>query len=715
MKKIVFILLQIILAGNLFAQKEITLEDIWLKYSYSAKGVYGWRSMKDGLHYTVKQGNKIVKYDYNTGMVKQEWVFTVGGNALEFDDYTFSADEKKILLSTQSEPIYRYSSLDKNYIYEVDNDRLYELDEGGKQQNAHFSPDGNQVAYLKANNIFIKDLNTGLLIQATTDGHKNHIINGGSDWVYEEEFAIVRAFEWSPDGKSIAYLRFDETEVPLYEMAMFEGRLYPKDYEFKYPKVGEKNAKVTLHVFNLATQQSHKIDLGSTYEYIPRLGWTPDGKIYAITMNRMQNELKIHLVEPISLQSKVLFTETRDTYIEIHDHFRFFNGGKTLLWTSEQDGFNHIYLIDVATGKQTQVTRGAWEVTEVHGVDEKNKLIYYESTEISPMQRQSFTISLDGKKKNPITPAVGVNKVQFSEGFQYMLCNTSQAGKPSVFSLCDNQGKVIRVLEDNRILKEKLEVLALNKPEFFSFKNSTGIDLNGYMIKPRGFNPNEKYPVLMFVYGGPGSQQVMDQWGGSNYLWFQMLAQQGYMIACVDNRGTGGRGRAFRDCTYKQLGKLETEDQIDAARYIGSLPYVDAARIGIFGWSYGGYMSSLCITKGAEVFKAAIAVAPVTNWKFYDSIYTERYMGTKESNPDGYDANAPIAFADKLKGNYLLIHGTADDNVHWQNTAEMIRALVKAGKQFEQFIYPDKNHGIYGGNTRYHLYTLMTDFLKRKL
>ncbi len=715
MKKIVFILLQIILAGNLFAQKEITLEDIWLKYSYSAKGVYGWRSMKDGLHYTVKQGNKIVKYDYNTGMVKQEWVFTVGGNALEFDDYTFSADEKKILLSTQSESIYRYSSLDKNYIYEVDNDRLYELDEGGKQQNAHFSPDGNQVAYLKANNIFIKDLNTGLLIQATTDGHKNHIINGGSDWVYEEEFAIVRAFEWSPDGKSIAYLRFDETEVPLYEMAMFEGRLYPKDYEFKYPKVGEKNAKVTLHVFNLATQQSHKIDLGSTYEYIPRLGWTPDGKIYAITMNRMQNELKIHLVEPISLQSKVLFTETRDTYIEIHDHFRFFNGGKTLLWTSEQDGFNHIYLIDVATGKQTQVTRGAWEVTEVHGVDEKNKLIYYESTEISPMQRQSFTISLDGKKKNPITPAVGVNKVQFSEGFQYMLCNTSQAGKPSVFSLCDNQGKVIRVLEDNRILKEKLEVLALNKPEFFSFKNSTGIDLNGYIIKPRGFNPNEKYPVLMFVYGGPGSQQVMDQWGGSNYLWFQMLAQQGYMIACVDNRGTGGRGRAFRDCTYKQLGKLETEDQIDAARYIGSLPYVDAARIGIFGWSYGGYMSSLCITKGAEVFKAAIAVAPVTNWKFYDSIYTERYMGTKESNPDGYDANAPIAFADKLKGNYLLIHGTADDNVHWQNTAEMIRALVKAGKQFEQFIYPDKNHGIYGGNTRYHLYTLMTDFLKRKL
>lgn len=715
MKKIVSILLQIILAGNLFAQKEITLEDIWLKYSYSAKGVYGWRSMKDGLHYTVKQGNKIVKYDYNTGTVQQEWAFTVGGTALEFDDYTFSADEKKILLSTESEPIYRYSSLDKNYVYEIENNRLFELDEGGKQQNAHFSPNGSKVAYLKANNIFIKELNTGRLTQVTTDGHKNHVINGGSDWVYEEEFAIVRAFEWSPDGNYIAYLRFDETEVPLFEMAMFEGRLYPKDYEFKYPKVGEKNAVVTLHIYHVTTQQSKKIELGSTYEYIPRLGWTPDGKVYAISMNRLQNELTFHLVEPNDLQSKVLFTETRDTYIEIHDHFRFFNGGKTLLWTSEQDGFNHIYLIDVATGKQTQVTRGNWEVTEVHGIDEKNKLIYYESTEVSPLQRQTFTISLDGKKKNRITPLAGVNKVQFSEGFQYMLCNTSQAGKPSVYSLCDNQGKVIRVLEDNKTLNDKLESLSLNKPEFFSFKNSVGTLLNGYMIKPRGFDANKKYPVLMFVYGGPGSQQVMDQWGGSNYLWFQMLAQQGYLIACVDNRGTGGRGRVFRDCTYKQLGKLETEDQIDAARYLGSLPYVDAGRIGIFGWSYGGYMSSLCITKGADVFKAAIAVAPVTNWKFYDSIYTERYMGTKETNPEGYDANAPIAFADKLKGNYLLIHGTADDNVHWQNTAEMIRALVKAGKQFEQFIYPDKNHGIYGGNTRYHLYTLMTDFLKRKL
>lgn len=715
MKRWLIIFLSLFATNSYFAQKDITLEDLWLKYAYSAKGVYGWRSMNDGLHYTVKQGNKIVKYDYKTGAVKQEWSFTVAGKELEFDDYSFSADEKKILLSTDTEPIYRYSSLHKNYVYDIENDNLYELDEGGKQQSANFSPNGKMVAYLKSNNIFIKDLLTGQLTQVTTDGYKNHIINGGSDWVYEEEFGIVRAFEWSPDGKSIAYLRFDETEVPLFEMAMFEGKLYPQDYEFKYPKVGEKNAVVTLHIYDLDKKVSRTVDLGYAYEYLPRLGWTPDGKLYVLSMNRLQNELKFHLIDPASAKAKVLFSETRDTYIEIHDHFQFFNGGKNLLWTSENDGFNHIYIVDVATGKQTQVTKGNWEVTNVHGVDEKNKLIYYESTEVSPLQRQTFTITFDGKKKTRITPSEGMNKVQFSQGYQYMMCSVSQAGKPPVFSLCDNKGKVIRVLEENKILNEKLASLNLNKPEFFSFKNTSGTDLNGYMIKPRGFDANKKYPVLMFVYGGPGSQQVMDQWGGSNYMWFQMLAQQGYLIACVDNRGTGGRGRLFRDCTYKQLGKLETEDQIDAAKYLGTLAYVDATRIGIFGWSYGGYMSSLCITRGADVFKAAIAVAPVTNWKFYDTIYTERYMGTLESNPDGYDVNAPMTYADKLKGNYLLIHGTADDNVHWQNTAEMIRSLVKAGKQFEQFIYPDKNHGIYGGNTRYHLYTLMTDFLKRKL
>lgn len=715
MKKRFISVILILIAQSVFSQTKITLADIWLKYAYSSNGFYGWNSMNDGLHYTIKEGNKIVRYDYNTNSIQQEWQFKIGEKNLEFDSYQFSADEKKILLSAESEPIYRHSTLDKNYIYDINNDRLFELDEGGKQQNAAFSSDGKQIAYIKNNNLFIKNIENLQLTQVTTDGLKHHIINGAADWVYEEEFAIIRAFEWSPDGKQLMYLRFDETEVPMFEMAMYEGRLYPEDYTFKYPKVGEHNSIVTLQTYHVTDGKTEEIHFDASFEYIPRIGYTPDGgNAYAITLNRLQNELKFWLIQPGS-KPKVLFTEHADTYIEIQDNFQFSADGKQLLWTSERDGFNHIYLIDVATGKQTQVTRGNWEVTDVFGIDTKKKLIYYASTEVSPLERHTYAISIDGKKKTRLTKEHGVNNTQFSSNFSYMICNRSQQGIPPIITLCDDKGNVLRTLEDNKSLRDKLAETKIQQPTFFSFINRTGEKLNGYMIKPADFNANKKYPVLMYVYGGPGSQQVLDQWGGANYMWFQMLVQQGYIVACVDNRGTGGRGKKFRDCTYKQLGKYETEDQIDAAKYLASLSYIEPSRIGIFGWSYGGYMSSLCITQGADIFKAAIAVAPVTNWKFYDSIYTERYMGTKESNPDGYDANAPMTFADKLKGNYLLIHGTADDNVHWQNTAEMVKALIKAGKQFDLFLYPDKNHGIYGGNTRHHLYTLMTEFLLKKL
>lgn len=715
MKKIIIAFLVFSPLSKVIAQKNITLEDIWLKYAYSSKGVYGWSSMSDGYHYTVHKENKIIKYDYNSNSVQHEWSFKVGDQTLDFDDYRFSSDEKKIMLSTESESIYRHSTLDKNYIYEIEHDRLFELDEGGKQQYATFSPDAKRVAYLKYNNIFIKNIENSQLVQVTTDGLSNHIINGGADWVYEEEFALTRAFEWSPDGKQLMFLRFNETEVPMFEMAMYEGRLYPQDYTFKYPKVGEKNAVVSLHIYQLSSGEINEVVFDTPFEYIPRIGYSPDGKYaYAITMNRLQNQLQFWLIQHDG-KPRLLFSEKSDTYIEIQDHFQFSPDGNQLLWTSEIDGYNHIYLIDVATGKQTRITKGNWEVTKVFGMDAKNKLIYYSSTEVSPLERHTYAISMDGKKKSRLTPHPGVNNTQFSSNFNYMICNRSQQGVPPIITLCDNKGKELRTLEDNKLLREKLDQTGISRPEFFTCKNRGGEVLNGYIIKPANFDASKKYPVLMYVYGGPGSQQVMDQWGGSNYMWFQMLVQQGYIVACVDNRGTGGRGKSFRDCTYKQLGKLETEDQIDAALFLGSLPYVEKSRIGIFGWSYGGYMSSLCITQGADVFKAAIAVAPVTNWKFYDSIYTERYMGTTESNPDGYDANAPIAFADKLRGNYLLIHGTADDNVHWQNSAEMIRALVKAGKQFDLFLYPDKNHGIYGGNTRHHLFTLMTEFIQKKL
>jgi dipeptidyl-peptidase-4 len=714
MKKSITIFLTWFTCISVSSQQNITLEGIWKKYEYSAKGISGWRSMNDGLHYTIQKENKIIRYDYKTGSAQQEWQFSYQYQPLSFDAYTFSNDENKILLSTASESIYRYSTLDKNFIYDVASGNVVELDPAGKQKYACFSPNASHVAYVKDNNIFIKDLSTESIQQITNDGKNNSVINGGSDWVYEEEFALIRAFEWSPDGKSIVYLKFDEEDVPMFEMAMYEGRLYPKDYEFKYPKVGEKNASVSLHMYDLNTGNTKKIALGN-YEYIPRIGWTKNGDAYAITLNRLQNHLQFFLIKQQSGDSKQLFEEKSDTYIEIKDQFQMLDDKKRMLWTSEKTGFNHIYLVDLNTGKMSPVTTGQWEVTEVFGADDKSNLIYFESTEVSPMERHVYSISMDGKKKNKLTNTKGTHRVQFSKGFKYMFDNFSSAGLPSTYTLYDQTGKNIRVLENNQVLTDKLNAMNLKKPEFFSFKNTTGTELNGYMIKPREFNPDVNYPVLMFVYGGPGSQQVLDQWGGANYVWFQHLAQQGYIVVCVDNRGTGGRGKSFRDCTYKQLGKLETEDQIDAAKYLGSLPFIDKNRIGIFGWSYGGYMSSLCITKGADIFKSAIAVAPVTNWKFYDSIYTERYMGTKESNPDGYDQNAPVTYAERLKGNYLLVHGTADDNVHWQNTAEMTTALIKAGKNFDQFIYPDKNHGIYGGNTRYHLYSMMTQFILKKL
>lgn len=708
-KKVAFIIAFIALQTS-FAQKNLTLDDIWKSREYYPKYLYGLNSMNDGLHYTVQEQTGVVKYEYKTGNKIGEFSF----GSLQAEDYTFSDDESKILISTEGEQIYRHSSKGYFHVYDVASKKVTSLPKHNKIMSATFNPAATQVAYVADNNIFIYDLATEKETQVTTDGVNNSIINGQGDWVYEEELVLVRAFEWSPDGKKIAFVRFDETNVPKFEMAMFEGELYPHDYEFKYPKVGENNSVVTAHVYDLASKKLNKINGLPTYEYIPRIKWANASSLLVFTMNRLQNNLKINKVDPSSLSVSLLMEETAPCYLEINDKMQFLKDG-SYLWLSEKDGYNHLYLYD-KTGKLiNQITKGSWDVTEVYGVDEKAKLIYYQSAEVSPMERHVYSISLDGKKKTQITKEKGTNKAEFTSGFQYYIITHSNLAAAGNTTLFDSKGKEVRKLIDNSALANKLKSTGINEPEFFTFKNTEGTTLNGYMIKPANFDANKKYPVFMYVYGGPGSQEVLDDWQGPNYIWFQMLAQQGYIIACVDNRGTGARGRDFRTSTYKQLGKLEVDDQIDAAKYLGTLNYVDKSRIGIFGWSYGGYMTSLCITRGAEVFKTAIAVAPVTNWKFYDSIYTERYMGTKESNPTGYDANAPTAYADKLKGNFLLIHGTADDNVHWQNSAELINAMVKANKQFELFIYPDKNHGIYGGNTRMHLYTMMTNFIKNKL
>jgi dipeptidyl-peptidase-4 len=724
------ICLSIVFKNNINAQKaKISLEDIWSNGKFSAKGIDQIRSMNDGLHYTVAEREKgrtvsIKKHSYETGNPVAE-IFNVsqsGGNLQGFDSYEFNDDETALLLSTNTEGIYRYSSKSNNYIFNLQTGKIFPLSDVDKQMYAHFSPKGNKIGYVINNDLYFKDLNSNHEIRITDTGKKNEIINGGSDWVYEEEFVLVRAFEWSPDGNFIAFLEFDESEVPQFSMPIFGGSLYPHNEEFKYPKVGENNSRVKLFVYNTVTGAKSRVKIDRPYEYIPRIGWTPDGKLYYMLMNRLQNELEVRLLDIENQSTKTILAEKSDTYIEIEkqSEFHFLKDGKTLVTISESDGYFHIVKINTSldagtTGHKTQITKGNWEVDELYGVEESTGYIYFSSTEASPLERHLYRIKTDGTNKQKLTKLSGTHRITFSKGFKYFIDSYSDKNNPRKFILCDASGNEKRVLENNDALRKKIEETEVSKAEFFSFKTSENIDLNGYMIKPANFDPTKKYPIFMHVYGGPGSQMVKNEWGGADYFWFQHLAQNGYIVVSVDGRGTGARGKKFRVCTYGQLGKLETDDQIEAAKWLGKQPYVDKDRIGIFGWSYGGYMSSLCITRGADVFKAAIAVAPVTNWKFYDTIYTERYMGTKESNPTGYDENAPINFADKLKGSYLLVHGTADDNVHWQNTAEFVNALVKNNKQFDLFLYPDRNHGIYGGNTRLHLYTMMTNFLLKNL
>ena len=699
-------------------KKAVTIDDLWKSYSFYPEYVRGLKSMKGGDYYTQidknKNGSKLNKYSYRTGKL----ISNIADSEkldIPITDYSFSEDEKKVLLLAKQEDIYRYSSRSIYYVYDVNKRSLNKLLDQ-KVMYATFSPDGSHIAYVKDNNLFLMNLESKKETQITKDGINNEIINGASDWVYEEEFGLVNAFFWSPDGTKIAFYRFDEREVKKFSMDMFQRELYPTQYEFRYPKAGEENSKISIHLYDTKTKITQEIAVLEDFEYLPRLGWTKNpNSLYLLRMNRHQNHLDFLLIDATTTESRVLFTETDSYYIDIHDNTTFLNDGKHFIWTSEKSGFNHLYKVSIDDGSMQQITTGNWEVTNYHGMHADSDKIYYTSTEDGPINRSVYCINSDGKDKQKLTKKIGTNSVSFSKGMKYFINTYSTANEPPFFSLHNANGKQIRVLEDNKKLSEKMNQYAFSKKEFFSFITNEDISLNGWMIKPADFDSDKQYPVLMFIYGGPGSQQVLNSWGWTNYFWHQHLAQQGYIVACIDNRGTGGRGAEFKKMTYQQLGKYETIDQIEANQYLGSLPYVDANRIGIQGWSYGGYMSSLAITKGAEVFKMAIAVAPVTNWRYYDNIYTERYMRTPQENADGYDDNSPINHVDKLKGKYLLIHGSADDNVHVQNTYEMVSALVNANKQFDLFIYPDKNHSIYGGNTRLHLYQMMTDYIKENL
>lgn len=708
--------------STIYAQdKEISLEEIY-DGTFRQEYLQSLQSLDNGKEYVVLNRDRnantssIDVYSYKSGekvrsLLNSKDLSEISG----FQGFELSENEDKILLSTNMEQIYRRSSRGIYYIYDVEGKTLTKLSDN-KVQEPTFSPDASKVAYVFENNIYTYDIASGEETQVTKDGEKNKLINGVTDWVYEEEFAFVRAFDWNKTGTHLAYLKFDESEVPEFSMDMFGQDLYPSQQVFKYPKAGEANSEVSLYTYELTAEESEKVELGD-YEdfYIPRIKWTQDPEILSVqVLNRHQNDLDLIFVDAEDNEAEVVMNETDEAYIDITNNLTFLEDN-SFIWTSEKDGWNHIYLYDEDGELENQVTKGNWEVTDYYGYDKDSKKIFYQSTENGSVNRDVYSIKINGKNKTRLTEKEGMNSADFSADYTYFINSYTSTETPYEFTLHNaKNGKLVRKIKDNSALLEK-EAAYNFAPKELSTIEVNGNELNMWMIKPNDFDENKEYPLLMFQYSGPGSQSVSNSYFGTNDYWYQLLANEGYIIATVDGRGTGFKGADFKKVTQNELGKYEVEDQIAAAKKFGEMDYIDENRIGIWGWSYGGFMSSNAILKGNDTFSMAIAVAPVISWRFYDTIYTERYMTTPQENPSGYDENSPINHVEKLKGDYLLIHGGGDDNVHLQNTMRMVEALVQANKQFDWAIYPDRNHGIYGGNTRLHLYTMMTDFIKEKL
>lgn len=709
--------------------KKFTLNDFCLNYTFRTQGITGLRSLNDGEHYTVLEdrGKKLVMYSYKTGKAVETLLDLNDpkyGDVKMIQDYEFSPDESHILIYTNIQPIYRRSFTADYYVFDFKNRELKPLSEGGSQRLATFSPVGTKIAFVRDNNIFISDLRFGSEIQITFDGKFNEIINGAPDWVYEEEFAFNKAFEWAPDGSALAFIKFDESNVKIFHMNMFQGQYpalkenatYPSNYSYKYPKAGEANSVVSVHVYDIKDRVTTPMNIGEETDiYIPRIKWTKDPKRLAIMkLNRFQNRLEILLANARVGSTTVLYREENKYYIaeENLDNLVFTEDGKNFIMSSEKNGYSHLYLYTMG-GKEVQpITSGNYDVADFYGYDSVKKLYYYSSHEESPLEKYVYSIDAKGKKKK-LTPAKGWNEAEFSKSFKYFVNVVSNADMPPLYTLYTANGKAVRVLEDNAALKEKLGEYNVAKREYIQIPAADGKTLlNAWMMKPTDFDASKAYPVLIIQYSGPNSQQVRNSWGMD---WAQYLAQEGYIVTCIDPRGTAARGEEFRKCTYMQLGKIESDDMIAAGKWLAEQPYIDARKVGIWGWSYGGFMSSLCLMKGNNVFSTAIAVAPVTHWGFYDSIYTERFMRRPQDNPSGYNDNSPINWVKNLKGNLLLCHGTADDNVHVQNAYELAEALVQANKQFDMQIYTNRNHSIYGGVTRLHLYTKFVDYLNQHL
>lgn len=733
MKRFFTLLLLAIFVTGIQAQQKVTLRDI-AQGTYRAQGISGLKPMLDGEHYTQISSDhkRIVKYSFKTGEeVGTLFDVTTARDCdlKSFDDYILSPDEKLILIQTETKPIYRHSFTAVYYIYNVKNNKMEPLSNNGPQQVPLFSPDGNQIAFVRNNNIYLVKLLFGNSeSQVTKDGEYNHVLNGIPDWVYEEEFSFNRAFDFSADSKMIAYVRFDESAVPMFSFPWYKGlapektsyATYPGAYEYKYPKAGEVNSKVSVHTYDIKSHVTRKMDLQIDSDgYIPRIKFTSDPEKLAImTLNRHQNRLDLYMANPRSGLCKVAIRDEAEQYIKesAYSNIKFYP--EHIVMMSEKDGYNHLYLYTIAGNLVKQITKGQFEVTSFLGWDQKANVFYYASNEGSPLRTAIYKI--DGKgKKTKLSTRTGSNSAIFSTNQKYYINTFSNISTPTLITLNDNRGKELTTLLDNSKLKAQTAQLNMPQKEFFTFRTSSGVELNGWMMKPANFNANKKYPVILHQYSGPGSQQVIDRWGigsfGDGGLFEAYMCDKGYIMVCVDGRGTGGRGAAFEKCTYLQLGVKEAEDQVETARYLGTLPYIDGKRIGIWGWSFGGYNTLMSMSDGSGAFKAGVAIAAPSDWRFYDTVYTERFMRTPKENAEGYDAGSAIKRTPQLKGSLLLIHGTADDNVHYQNCAEYSEALVQAGIQFDMQVYTNRNHGIFGGKTREHLMNRVANFFIQNL
>lgn len=727
-----FVLPIILFAGNKDKDKdktkapnELTLEKIWASGAFYPKTVQGVTMLPDGTYCTsdfslTAKSHVILKYNfYNDAptdtLFSQAWVPTLPKD-FALDNFEISPNGKYILLQTNTNSIYRHSKKAEYFIYSVAKKKVKQVSKGKQVFYATFSPDNSKIAYVYDNNMYIQYFLGDSTVQITHDGSMNNIINGKTDWVYEEEFVLVQGYQWSPTGDRIAYYKFDESKVKLYQLPYYDS-LYPQEYKYKYPVAGEDNSKVSVWIYDTKNGSNQKLNLHEENDqYIPRIIWTRSNDVLAIErLNRAQNNLELMEATAPDWNLKPLFTEINKRYVDISDNIHFFKDNSFIM-TSEKEGYNNIYYYDKNGAQLRNITPFQYDVDDILGVDEAKSIIYYSSKEPKPRKMTIFRIKMDGSDKKQVNKdELGHNSIEFAKDFQHYLMTSSSTMSPYITGAYTIDGERIHVLQDNKEVAKEIESYNFTPKEYFDIKLSDSVTVSGWMIKPPDFKKNKKYPVLFSIYGGPGIQTVTDAWGGPLDAWHQYMAMKGYIVVSVDNRGTGGKGEAFKKTTYKRLGQKESDDQIAAAKYFASQSYVDPDRIGIYGWSFGGYMAAMCITKGAGVFNTAVAVAPVTDWRYYDNIYTERYMGKPQDNAANYDAGSVMTYVPKMTGNFLVIHGTYDDNVHPQNTFMLLKEMIKLNKKFDSEFYPNKAHGISGGYTRLHVYTRITDYILNHL